>query len=135
MNLSDHECRVRLAAAHHAVLATRHPERGVDAVPVVYALVGSQVVLPVDSVKAKRRQRLRRLDNLAADDRCVLLVEHYDDDWAQLWWVRVHARSTVTLPSPHALTALGERFPAYRQAGTIEQTIVLTPTAWYGWQA
>ena len=135
MNLSEQQCRQRLAAARHAVLSTRHPDRGVDAVPVVYALIGSQVVLPLDTVKAKRRSSLRRLDNVAADDRCVLLVEHYEDDWARLWWVRMHARATVTVPSARALGALADRYPAYTQPGTIVETLVLTPTAWYGWQA
>jgi PPOX class probable F420-dependent enzyme len=135
VNLSEDECRDRLAVARHAVLATIHPRRGVDAVPVVYAVVGSRVVLPVDTVKDKRHRRLRRLDNLARDDRCVLLVEQYHDDWTQLWWVRVHGRASIRPATPQALSALAARYPAYGQAGAIEQTVVLTPTAWYGWRA
>ncbi len=135
MNLDEHDCRTRLGDADHGVLATLHPERGVDAVPVVYALVESRVIVPLDTVKAKRLDRSGRLENVARDDRCVLLVEHYRDDWSQLWWVRMHARAVTITPSPAALDALARRYPPYRQAGVIPQALELTPTAWYGWRA
>ncbi len=141
MNLTEDECRARVARARHAVLATGHPERGVDAVPVVFAVVDSQVVVPLDTVKAKRHQRLGRLANLERDPRCVLLFEHYDEDWSRLWWVRVHARSSAGLASPGSacfdasMTALVDRYPAYRRPGSVAAVLVLAPTAWYGWQA
>jgi PPOX class probable F420-dependent enzyme len=141
MNLTESECRARVAAARHAVLATRHPERGVDAVPVVFAIVDSQLVVPLDTVKAKRHRRLGRLANLEGDPRCVLLVEHYDEDWSRLWWVRVHARSSPGLSSPGSggfdasMAALLDRYPAYRRPGSVDAVLVLAPTAWYGWQA
>jgi PPOX class probable F420-dependent enzyme len=120
-----------LAGADHGVLATVHPERGVDAVPVVFALDGDRVVLPVDTVKAKTTTRLQRLENVARDPRCVLLVDHYDDDWSQLWWVRVHGTARVVDGRAGALT----RFPAYREEGAVTATIVLTPSAVTGWRA
>jgi hypothetical protein len=93
------------------------------------------VLLPLDTVKAKGGRRLRRLDNLAFDDRCVLLVDRYDDDWSQLWWVRMHARAVSAPPSPAALDALPSRYPAYERSGAIDGIVVLIPTGWYGWQA
>jgi PPOX class probable F420-dependent enzyme len=152
MRLSDDDCWARVTRASHGVLATRHPERGVDAVPVVFAVVHAQLVLPVDTVKAKRHGRLRRLENLAQDDRCVLLVEHYDEDWSGLWWVRVHARAAAVLHSDSdsaaprhddqgnvrfqsAVAGLAERYPAYHRPGSIGSVLVLTPAAWYGWEA
>jgi PPOX class probable F420-dependent enzyme len=135
VNLDEDQCRVRMAAARHGVLATVHPVRGVDAVPVVFAFVGSQLVVPLDTVKAKRSGDLRRAQNLASDDRCVLLVEQYHEDWSKLWWVRLHAHATVTVPSPAAQGALAARYPVYTSPGSIERTIILTPSAWYGWQA
>ncbi len=124
-----------MAAARHGVLATLHPVRGVDAVPVVFAFVGSQLVVPLDTVKAKRPGDLRRAQNIATDDRCVLLVEQYQEDWSKLWWVRLHAHATVTVPSPDGQGALAARYPVYAAPGSIERTIILTPSAWYGWQA
>ena len=71
-----------------------HAERGVDAVPVVYAVDDDGYVgVPVDRVKPKASSRLQRERNLEADPRGTLLVEHWDrDDWSQLWWVRAELR-------------------------------------------
>jgi PPOX class probable F420-dependent enzyme len=121
VRLNATDAWIVLRTSHHGVLATVHPERGVDAVPVVFALAGERVVVPVDTVKQKATTRLQRLVNLAQDPRCVLLVDHYDDDWSRLWWVRVHATAEVVDGRHDALT----RFPQYRDDGT-EVT---------GWQA
>jgi PPOX class probable F420-dependent enzyme len=122
---------ILLRTSEHGVLATVHPERGVDAVPVVFAVDGERIVVPVDTVKAKSTTRLQRLINLAHDPRCVLLVDSYDPDWSRLWWVRVHATATVIDGRHDALLA----FEQYREAGTVEASIVLTPTIVIGWQA
>jgi PPOX class probable F420-dependent enzyme len=121
-----------LATTDHGVLATVHPERGVDAVPVVFAAThDGRLAVPIDTVKQKATTRLQRLDNVERDPRCVLLVDHYDDDWSRLWWVRVHARAVVTHEVPDEL----RRFPAYAAPDAIVAAIVLTPTAVTGWRA
>jgi PPOX class probable F420-dependent enzyme len=140
MRLSDTECQGRLAAGRHGVLATMHPTRGVDLVPVVYALLGSAIVIPVDTVKAKntrpdRPPELQRQRNLDGDPRCSLLVEHYDEDWSRLWWVRVHAAGSHRTPVADELRALENRFEPYRRPGAVPAVVVLTPTAVTGWQA
>lgn len=91
MRLTPEGARARLAANVHGVLCTLHPQRGPDPVPVVYAVSGSYLGMPVDSVKPKSSGHLRREDNLAADPRAALLVEQWDAaDWSRLWWVRAH---------------------------------------------
>ena len=94
MRLDEAEARSRLVAHVHGVLCTLHPERGVDAVPCVYAAdTGGWVGVPVDTVKPKSSTRLRRERNLEADPRATLLVEHWDPgDWTRLWWVRAGLR-------------------------------------------
>ena len=52
---------------------------------VVFVTADRQLVIPIDTVKAKSGERLQRLVNLDVDSRAVLLVDHYDDDWSQLW--------------------------------------------------
>lgn len=134
MRLNEEECWARLAVAEHGVLATVHPERGVDAVPVVFAVApGRRLLLPVDTVKAKSTTDLQRLANLAGDARCVLLVDDYGTDWSQLWWVRVHG-TAATAPdeSPAPLVA---KYPAYADPGAIQAVVVLSPTAVTGWVA
>ncbi len=131
MRLRRDEAWELLAVADHGVLATVHADRGVDAVPVVFAVDGERILLPVDTVKPKSTTHLQRLENLAHDPRCVLLVDHYDDDWSKLWWVRAHGTASVVDGRESALT----RFPAYRDESTVTATIVLTPDAVTGWRA
>ena len=132
MRLNAEECWARLGEAGHGVLATAHPERGVDAVPVVFVVDDHRrLLVPVDTVKAKSTTRLQRLVNLERDPRCVLLVDEYHDDWSKLWWVRVHATAVATDRAPSEL----ERFEQYRAPGSVVGALRLTPTAITGWTA
>jgi hypothetical protein len=93
------DARARLAAQVHGVLCTLHPERGPDPQPVVYAVTeDGHLGVPIDRVKPKARTRLKREDNLEADPRGTLLIEHWEtEDWSRLWWVRAELRH---LPDP-----------------------------------
>jgi PPOX class probable F420-dependent enzyme len=103
-------------------------------VPVVFAVDGERILVPVDTVKPKRHLRLQRLENLRRDPRCVLLVDHYDDDWSKLWWVRVHGTAVEVAPTERLVGLLAERFPQYRTAGAVAAVIVLTPERVTGWE-
>lgn len=93
MNLDEASARQRLTGHDHAVLATMHAERGIDTVPVVYAVDGEFVGVPIDRVKPKKSVQLQREANLTADPRASLLAQCWDrDDWTRLWWVRVELR-------------------------------------------
>lgn len=117
MKLDRDEARARLATHVHGVLATLHPQRGPDPQPVVYALSDDDHVgVPIDSVKPKSSNRLQREDNLDADPRGSLLVEHWDaHDWTQLWWVRAQLEH-VAQPSAELVEDLSARL-----AGTVPQ--------------
>lgn len=98
MRLSEEAARARLEDHVHGVFATLHPERGPDPQPVVYAVHDGHVGVPIDRVKPKASSRLQREDNLDADPRGSLLVEHWDaEDWSRLWWVRA---DTEHVPDP-----------------------------------
>ena len=131
MRLNAFDAWILLRTSDHGVLATVNAERGVDATPVVFAVDEKRLVLPIDTVKSKSTTRLQRLVNLAHDPRCVLLVDHYDDDWSRLWWVRVHATAEVVEGRHDALL----RFEQYQAEGAVEDSILLTPTEITGWQA
>lgn len=116
MRLTEDDARARLAAQVHGVLCTLHPRRGPDPQPVVYAVSGEHVGVPIDRVKPKASSRLRREDNLAADPRGALLVERWEtEDWSKLWWVRADLEHVADPPA--ALT--GDL--ADRLAGTVPQ--------------
>lgn len=89
MILEDNDCRKRLELADHGILGTVHERRGVDLVPVCFAVIDDIVGIPVDLVKAKSSTRLQREANLRVDGRATLLVENWSStDWSALWWVR-----------------------------------------------
>ncbi len=119
------------------MLATIHPTRGVDAVPVVFATGGDRILLPVDTVKPKRSTVLQRLRNLEADPRCVLLVDHYSDDWEELWWVRIHGSASICTPTELevARSVLANRHARYREPGSVVGVIALAPKKVTGWTA
>lgn len=138
MRLSDAEARNRLAATPHGVLSTVHPERGVDAVPVVFVIDEDRVGIPVDTVKPKASTRLQRERNLEADPRATLLVEHWDpDDWSRLWWVRAELRHEPD-PDPASVDrltdALAGRFAHYDDR-PFARVVVLRIAALSGWAA
>ena len=121
------------------VLSTMHPERGVDAVPVVFALDESgRLAIPIDLVKPKAPGLLRRELNLRADPRAALLVDHWDrDDWSQLWWVRVQLRYEITVGPDRwedLATRLAMRYPQYSEE-PFARLLVLRIVALTGWAA
>lgn len=132
MRLGEEEAWRRVRDSDHGVLGSVHPERGVDLVPVVYAVTSDGVVIPVDTVKPKETTRLQRLDNIAHDPRCTLLVEHYDDDWSQLWWVRISGEGHEA-DVAEVWPAVRERFPQYADQASIAGGILLTPCRITGW--
>jgi PPOX class probable F420-dependent enzyme len=137
LELDEGACIERLRSKDHGVLATLHPGRGVDVVPVVFALDGRRIVIPVDTIKQKRTTDLQRSKNLRADPRCALIVEHYSEDWDDLWWVRVHATGSECpdgeLDAARGL--LAARHPRYRTEGSIASALILDPNAMSGWAA
>lgn len=110
MRMDTSEARARLTAHIHGVLCTMHPERGPDPQPVVYAVSDDDHVgVAIDRVKPKASSRLKREDNLAADPRGTLLIEHWEtEDWSRLWWVRADLRH-VPDPPPSLVKDLSER--------------------------
>jgi len=92
--MDANEMRWRFASASVARLGTVRPDGRPHLVPVCFALDGDVVVSVVDD-KPKRSTRLRRFDNVRANPAVSLMVDHYDDDWTQLWWVRVDGTARV----------------------------------------
>lgn len=139
MKLARDEAMTRLAAHDHGVLCTVHAERGVDAVPVAFAVVrdrgGDLVGVPVDLVKPKASLRLQRERNLEADPRATLLVEHWDaDDWSLLWWVRAELRWLPDADGESVAAELARKYLRYRDR-PFAKVLVFTMGDLSGWAA
>ena len=86
--------RQRVAEARVARLATLDEDGSPHLVPVVFALAGDTLYTAVDA-KPKRSRTLRRIENARARPQVTVLVDHYEEDWSRLWWVRLRGRARV----------------------------------------
>lgn len=131
------EPQARFAQARVARLATVAPGGGPHLVPVVFALLDNVVYTAVDA-KPKTTQRLRRLTNIEHNQRVSVLVDHYDDDWSQLWWVRADGMATVhhdgaTMHTGYEL--LRAKYPQYRSVALTGPVITVSVERWTTWPA
>ena len=106
----------RLTAARVARLATIDPGGRPHLVPIVFAVEGDTLYSAVDR-KPKRSRTLRRIENARERPDVTILVDHYDDDWSRLWWIRLRGRARVLddgAERERALALLADKYPQYR---------------------
>ena len=105
----------RVATARSGHLATVGPSETPHVVVVTFAVVGEAVVTAVDH-KPKTTTRLQRLVNIERNPKASLLVDHYENEWDALWWVRIdgtassHAGGEVHSSAVEALAAKYEQY-------------------------
>ena len=87
-----------------------------EPVPIVFVHVAGALWSPLDG-KPKRGGELARVRNLAADARVAVLLDHYEDDWSKLWWLRLEGRGSVQPAAAHAdaVDALREKYRQYER--------------------
>ena len=107
----------RLAAARVARLATTDPDGRPHLVPIVFALDGDTLYSAVDR-KPKRSQTLRRIENARVRPEVTILVDHYEEDWGRLWWIRIRGLARVLDDGEERDRALGLLREKYRQYRT-----------------
>jgi PPOX class probable F420-dependent enzyme len=136
--MTGEEARRRFAAARVARLATADATGRPHLVPMVFALAGDTIYSAVDK-KPKRSTSLRRLANVAANPQVAVLVDHYDDDWRTLWWVRADGTGRVLdAAEPEgrdAVAQLTERYPQYRLQPPPGPVLAVDVEHWSGWSA
>jgi PPOX class probable F420-dependent enzyme len=135
--LTEAICRERLAAARVGRLATVRPDGRPHVVVCCFAVSGDRLWTAVDA-KPKSGARLQRLANVSAHPWGSLLVDHYSEDWEQLWWVRVDGAAAVLQTGneeAQAIAALAARYPQYAAAPPGGPVIALAIDRLTGWSA
>jgi PPOX class probable F420-dependent enzyme len=118
------------------VLGTVDPDRGTHLVPVVFAVSGEELVVPIDAVKPKQTGQLRRISNLRSDARASLIVDYRSDDWTELWWVRADLRFLTSEDYAAGWPSrLANRYPQYREVGTVDSLLLFAIQSLSGWAA
>ena len=117
-----------------ARLATVTPEGAPHLVPVTFALDGDVVWWAVDA-KPKRHRSLRRLANIAGEPRVSLLVDHYEEEWDRLWWVRADGTASVVggAEAVRGSEALARRYAAYRGVAPEGPVVRVEVRRWRWW--
>jgi len=132
------DARDRVAAARVARLATVSGSGQPHLVPIVFAVDGEVLYTCVDD-KPKSTRRLRRLANIADNPRVSVLVDHYDDDWSRLWWVRIDGIATVhdadSVAGAVGLDTLARKYAQYQSKRPTGPVITIERLRWRSWSA
>jgi PPOX class probable F420-dependent enzyme len=135
--MSGFDAAASFAAAPVAVLATVDSDSVPHVVPVVFAVSGGVVYTAVDA-KRKTTRRLRRLANIAVNPRVTMLVDHYDDDWSQLWWVRADGLAEVHHSGEQmaiGYAVLRRKYLQYERIALDGPVVTVDVKRWSSWQA
>ena len=127
--------RRRFAEARVARLATVTIDQRPHLVPCCFVLDGDTVYSAVDA-KPKSTRELRRIANLKAHPVASLLVDHYVEEWSELWWVRVDGRGRVVEIAPErerALGALAAKYHQYRVRPPPGPVVAVDIDRWRAW--
>lgn len=126
-----------VAEARVARLATTGADGRPHLVPLCFALEGDLVYSAVDR-KPKRSPRLKRLENISLHPEVTLLVDHYEEDWTRLWWVRLRGTARVLEEGPEqarALSLLAAKYEQYRAEPPPGPVLAVALEEWRGWSA
>ncbi|MBV9092004.1 MAG: TIGR03668 family PPOX class F420-dependent oxidoreductase [Mycobacteriaceae bacterium] len=129
--------RAMFEQAPVAQLATVSPGGAPHLVPVVFALAHDVVYTAVDA-KRKSTKKLRRLANIEANPQVCMLVDHYADDWSQLWWVRADGVAAVHYGGEDMGTGyylLRRKYPQYQRVALDGPVITVQVQRWSSWVA
>jgi PPOX class probable F420-dependent enzyme len=127
--------RRRLGEASVGRLATVSPGARPHIVPCCFVLRGDVVYTAVDG-KPKSGRSLRRVQNLGANAAFALLVDHYDDDWSSLWWVRVDGSGRIVgddAEAGEAARLLAGKYRQYRDVAIPGPVLALDIGSWTSW--
>jgi len=130
------EARRRFGDARVGRLATVSADGAPQVVPIVFAADGDLVFSAVDA-KPKSSRRLKRLRNIEANPRASLLVDHYNEAWEHLWWVRADGTARIEESGPgrdRAIELLRAKYAQYAgMPDAFGDVIVITVDRWLSW--
>lgn len=126
--LTDAERRF-VAAQRTAVMATGGTDGRPRLVPICFVVAASDDRLgrpvlhsPIDEKPKSDADphKLQRVQDLLVLPEVTLLVDHWDEDWTRLGWVRLYGRGELLEPEPReaaehaaAVRALRAKYPQY----------------------
>ncbi|MEV6051999.1 TIGR03668 family PPOX class F420-dependent oxidoreductase [Streptomyces sp. NPDC052107] len=135
MKLSPPVARERFVSSPVARLATVDGSGVPHAVPVTFVVQDDVLYFAVDH-KPKSTWNLRRLRNIRENPAVTVLVDHYDDDWTELWWARADGRGEVLEEGEERLRAVSllcDKYGQYKQSPPKGPAVAVRVEQWTGW--
>ena len=86
---------------------------------------GSMLYTAVDE-KPKRTRHLRRLANIEANPGVEVVIDHWDEDWSKLWWMRLAGEAEIVEHDARGLELLQAKYPQYRDRPPPGPFVVVT---------
>jgi PPOX class probable F420-dependent enzyme len=108
-------------------------------VPVCYVYDGRAFYTPLDRKPKKGGGELARVRNIRANPEVALLVDHYAEDWAGLWYILVRGRGEILSSGEERKSAaelLRKKYPQYASRDLLPEdaaVIRITPEKVISW--
>jgi PPOX class probable F420-dependent enzyme len=128
-----------VAEARVGRFATVRPDGTPHLVPICFALLegdNGDVIVSGTDEKPKTTFALQRLRNIADHAPATLLVDHYEEKWERVWWVRVDGRGRVIddeAERERAIAALRAKYRQYEHVGIPGPVLAIHVDRWRGW--
>lgn len=68
----------------------------------------------------------------------TVLIDHYEDDWERLWWIKLRGRARVLdtgEEADRALRLLADKYEQYRRQPPGSPVLAIDVREWRGWDA
>lgn len=131
------EMRRRIETEMVARLATIGRHGRPHIVPITFAADDDALYFAIDQ-KPKKTANLLRLRNIEANPAIAVLIDHYEDDWTKLWWVRIDGSARIVAKGAdfdRAIELLSGRYPQYRLDRPAGPVVAIAIERISGWSA
>src|SRR5712691_11436095 len=131
------DMRRRIKSARVAQLGTVGRGGKPHVVPITFAMSDAALYFAVDH-KPKKTADRQRLRNIAVNPAVSVLVDHYEDDWTRLWWVRIDGSARIIEDGPEfdeAMSKLGARYEQYRSNRPLGPVVAINVERMTSWSA
>lgn len=135
--MESEEIRRRINQTMVARLATVGSDGRPHIVPITFVLDDDTIYFAID-FKPKKTANLQRLRNIEANPSVSVLVDHYEEDWTKLWWVRADGNARITIDGAvfeRGIALLTQRYAQYRSARPAGPVVAIDIKRMTGWSA
>jgi PPOX class probable F420-dependent enzyme len=133
--VDEDQARGRLSRARVGHLATVTAEVHAHLVPCCFVVTADTIYSAIDA-KPKSTLNLRRLQNVRSNRVASLLVDHYEEDWTKLWWVRADGTGRVVdsaVEHDRAIDLLTAKYEQYVSAPPPGPVLAIDIDVWRMW--